>query len=141
MYHKGDPVHLYKCGRPVCLSVPDSSDRFKTLKTDSILPYIWPCLNPLANSHYWMAEQRLAQRGAIPIQILPSSFLLSYISLISPFLSAILGFSLHLLRLFKPSFHLLCSTILHTKMCLLFVFDVFLLPFFSPSLCQCPCSF
>lgn len=64
---------------PVLFASPalDSSDRFKALKTDSILPYIWPCLNPLANSHYQMAEQRFAQRGAIHILILSSSFLLS----------------------------------------------------------------
>lgn len=106
---------------------PDSSDRFKTLKTDSILPYIWPRLNPQANSHDRMAERRLTQRGAIPIQILPSSFLLSYINLISPSLSPILGFSLHLPCLFNPSsISFPFSIYTHTHSCLWCVSSPFL---------------
>ena len=48
MFYAGDSVHLYEY---FVFSPPDSSDRFKTLKTESILPYIWPYLNPLAISH------------------------------------------------------------------------------------------
>lgn len=54
---EGEAVYLCGFLRLFVSPVPDSSDRFKTLKRVSILPYIWPYLNPLDNSHYWMAEQ------------------------------------------------------------------------------------
>lgn len=141
---------------------PDSSDRFKTLKTDSILPCIWPSLNPLTN--YWLAEQVSAHRGAIPIQILPSSLVLSHISLSSAFfsglhritiLSRMCFFSLsfcHVRILFfyfllsantlvSPPPHpcLLCSlcpsiTIPISSLPLLLLFSTFIFPFLHPFL-------
>lgn len=116
----------------------DSSDRFKALKSDSILPYIWPCLNSPANSHYWMAEQGFALRGAIHIQIFPPlpscyltsvSFLLWYL----PFLA----FSSSPVYSTTPLSFTLLYTILF-PFCLWFVSPHFLS--FLP-LCQCPCTF
>lgn len=111
---------------------PDSSDRFKTLKTDSILPCIWPSLNPLTN--YRLAEQVSVQRGAIPIQILPYSLVLSHISLSSaffwPFSSSPLSVQPFPLSPFLTLSHSYTKKItILSQMC-----------FFSLSFCQCPCS-
>lgn len=125
---------------------PDSSDRFKTLKTDSILPCIWPSLNPLTN--YRLAEQVSVQRGAIPIQILPYSLVLSHISLSSaffwPFSSSPLSVQPIPLSPFLTLSHSYTKNItILSRMCF-FSLSFYKCPcsvcFLLSPLCQCPCA-
>lgn len=107
---------------PSCSLPPatDSSDRFKTLKTVSILPYIWPHLNPPR-----LLPAKFSS-FAVPAQILPSASMLSIIGLIS---------SSFLLSAFSSSHFIKPLSLFfkyYTQKLHLFSYLMFFPPFFSP---------